>query len=90
MVPVPDMHHPGSQENIVDSFVDHDAVISYLLPMKAFQGIVNMIPDVCHTCYLLCTAHTSLDSSICQTSLVCTVMGCQGRFQVYVWVLEDI
>ncbi|KIM58839.1 hypothetical protein SCLCIDRAFT_1046715 [Scleroderma citrinum Foug A] len=45
VVPVPDMHHPGSQENIVDSFVDHDAVISYLLPMKAFQGIVNMIPD---------------------------------------------
>jgi len=86
VVPVTDVHHPGDQEDAVDSVVDHDTIISYLQPIKAFQGNVNMISGVCCITHPVYTAHTSLDSSICQASIVCTVMGCEGMFQICMWM----
>lgn len=62
--------------DIVGSVVKHNTVNSCFWPIKSFQGIINMISDVCPICSNVNNAHPYLGSPICQASFVWAVLGC--------------
>ena len=58
-----------------------DTVYSCLQPIKAFVSIVQTISDVRPLSRGAHVTQLFLDSSICETSFIRTIMGCSGMFQ---------
>jgi len=70
--------------NTCQSIVDQlDTVQSCLQPIKVFTSIVDTISNVHPPSFGEFVTKLCLDPPICETSFMCTIMGCSGMSLSY-------